>query len=245
MHECRIPACDRRFDGRLALVARDEVTVRPATVSGPEVTDASSVHDGSAGGPSCLAFFPFLQTDRSLMPDPQDTPEVFGDVACRCGYLRAGSDHRRPCPECGTFEIREGGGFAESQLAWRGGRFAESQLACAWRDSRSRVAKAGLIIALITFLLGLANSILAVYLAVWLSSPGFKGGTAGMALLYPPLIWVFLQVPFTVVALVTLVVPGPSTEAVAIIKRFGFCLSGIGFFGPVVIFAIAIGVLVL
>ena len=139
-----------------------------------------------------------------------------------------------------------GGGWVRGvSIGLGAGRFAESQLACAWRDSRSRVAKAGLIIALITFLLGLANSILAVYLAVWLSSPGFKGGTAGMALLYPPLIWVFLQVPFTVVALVTLAVPGPPTEAVAIIKRFGFCLAGIGFFGPVVIFAIAIGVLVL
>ena len=174
-----------------------------------------------------------LQIDRSPMPDPQDTSDVVGDLACRCGYPRAGADHRRPCPECGAFEIREGGGFAESQLAW------------AWRESRSRLVKAGLIIALITFLLGLANSFLAVYLAVWLSSPGFKGGTAGMALLYPPLIWVFLQVPFTVVALVTLVVPGPSTEAVAIIKRLGFCLSGIGFFGPVVIFTVAIAVLVL
>ena len=164
------------------------------------------------------------------MTAPRDRSETFGEIRCRCGYDRAGSGRDHPCPECGEVEIWQGGSFA--QLRW------------AWRTSGSRVAKAGLIFALFSLLLGLTNSTLTIYVVAWLMTPGFKGGMAGMALLYPPLIWAFLQLPATLLALVPLTVCGPSTEAVGIIRRLGFCLSGIGFVVPVVIFAVAIGALI-
>lgn len=66
----------------------------------------------------------------------------------------------------------------------------------AWRSCPSRVTKYGFVFSAGSLGLGLLNAAATIYLVAWLFLiPGYKGSTAGFILIYPPLAWLFLQLP--------------------------------------------------
>ncbi|MCH2153516.1 MAG: hypothetical protein MK089_09280 [Phycisphaerales bacterium] len=107
-------------------------------------------------------------------------------IHCQCGYDRTGLDTDALCPECGQLDTKQ---------------TTKKSLSEAWRTSTTRRGKSGFVLAVMTLVVGLANSALAIYMMIWLSSPGYKGSTAGLILIYPPLIWGVLQLPLGGLAL--------------------------------------------
>ena len=109
---------------------------------------------------------------------------------CHCGYDPTGFDPDGICPECGRDKGRKKGWL--SAPLW------------AWMNCGSWWLRMGFACSVLNLLLGIANSVLALYLLDELSGGGFKGGTAGIGLLYPPLLWFFVQLPCAVFSAIIL-----------------------------------------
>ena len=158
------------------------------------------------------------------MKIPDGAPSGTSQGTCQCGYARTGLEPGRRCPECGEPRLQRTKWLTE---------FRE-----AWRSAASRIARAGFVLASLLFGLALLNSAATIYFALWLQTPGYKGSTAGMVMLYPPLIWVLLQVPISLLAGV-IVFLGRSTEADAIIRRCSWSLLLLGLVGSFAAIAIS------
>ncbi len=109
---------------------------------------------------------------------------------CHCGYDPTGFDSDGICPECGRSR-GERKGWLSAPL-W------------SWRHCGSWWLRFGFACSVLTLVLGIASSVLVIYLVDELSGGGFKGGTAGIAILYPPLLWLFVQLPVVVFSLIIL-----------------------------------------
>ncbi|MDG2094461.1 MAG: hypothetical protein P8J89_04240 [Phycisphaerales bacterium] len=101
------------------------------------------------------------------------------EILCVCGYSRHRLQPKTPCPECGHFKLQK----------------SELKVRAAWRSCPSRAMKIGFVLSASSLALGLLNAAAMIYAVAWLMTPGFKGGTAGFILIYPPLIWVVVQLP--------------------------------------------------
>ena len=110
---------------------------------------------------------------------------------CRCGYDRTSLQMDQCCPECG-------------QLEYKAPKFLK-RFAWAWRLSTNTWSKIGCVLSMMLLALGVANAVFLIGLLVYLLAPGFQGGTAGMALLFPPMIWGGVQIPATVMVVVILI----------------------------------------
>ena len=108
-------------------------------------------------------------------------------IQCQCGYDRTGLSADAVCPECGQLVIQQS--------------IQRKNLIQAWRTSSGQRARSGLILSAMTLALGLANAAFTIYLIMSLTSPGFKSSTAGLALIYPPLIWIVVQLPLGILAI--------------------------------------------
>ena len=123
-------------------------------------------------------------------------------IQCHCGYDRKGLKPDDVCPECGLLKLMP--------PKWH------KRVRLDWRHCHSRCIKTGFVLAIVSCALGLANAALALYSAFYLLTPGFKGGTAGMILLYPPAVWILVQIPVAFVALIANNFPAEPTK----LKRY-------------------------
>ena len=106
---------------------------------------------------------------------------------CQCGYDRTGLSADAVCPECGKLEIQQS--------------TRRKNLIQAWRSSKHRHTRSEFVMSAMTLAAGLGNSAFAIYLLITLMRPGFKGSTAGLALMYPPLIWLAVILPLGCLAI--------------------------------------------
>ena len=104
----------------------------------------------------------------------------------------------------------------------------------AWRNCDSVMVKTGFVLSVFMLVLCVLDAGMALYFMVWLLSPGFKGGTAGFALVYAPLIWTFVLVPLCVVALITVNFGGFSTGSREL-KKHGTLFLLFGLLGSMII----------
>ena len=148
----------------------------------------------------------------------KDTPWI----QCKCGYDQTGLDADTPCPECGQINNHKIRLLAKP--GW------------AWRNCSSPCPKFGFSLAILTLILSLANSLLALYFMLWLLSPGFKGGTAGFALLYPPLLWIFVQLPVALFA-ICIVFIGATTKGATMLRTYSTLVVMLSIAGSFLIIA--------
>lgn len=99
----------------------------------------------------------------------------------------------------------------------------------AWRSCDSGAVKTGFVLSVITLVLSVIDAAMAIYFMVWLISPGFKGGTAGFALVYAPLLWAFVLFPLGMLTLILVAAAGTSEDARVLKSRASlFVLFGLG-----------------
>ena len=99
----------------------------------------------------------------------------------------------------------------------------------AWRSCDSGAAKTGFVLSVITLVLSVIDAAMAIYFMVWLMSPGFKGGTAGFALVYAPLLWAFVVFPLGMLTLILVAVLDSSKDDRGLRSRASlFVLFGLG-----------------
>ena len=147
----------------------------------------------------------------------EDMPES-DEVLCVCGYSRHGLQSKVPCPECGQLKVRK----------------SKLKLKAAWRSCSSRATKIGFVLSASSLALGLLNAAAMIYAMAWLMTPGFKGGTAGFILMYPPLIWVVVQLPAGLIAyLVCLARDG--SQAASTLSTLGGRMIAIGLIAPFIL----------
>ena len=104
-----------------------------------------------------------------------------------CGYRLTGLDINNRCPECGRLNS---GNILDAPTV---GRIAKFKFA--WRHCESLSSKCGAGLSVFSFILGVANSCLAMYFMYTLIyAPGF-GGFAGIPIIFTPLIWICIQIP--------------------------------------------------
>lgn len=88
--------------------------------------------------------------------------------------------------------------------------------------------------ALIALVMGVANSIYALSVMDWLTGGGFLGGFAGVAMLYPPALWLIVQAPFALVAMLMLF-HGTGSPETRTLRMYGSTAIGIGLLGTLVV----------
>ena len=137
-------------------------------------------------------------------------------IQCQCGYDRSGLDENALCPECGLLKLMS--------PKWH------NRVRLVWRNCHSRCIKTGFVLAIVSCALGLANAAFAIYTTIYLLTPGFKGGTAGFILLYPPAVWIVIQLP---IAFLTLIVTNVPTEMTKL-KSYSGLLSTISLCVPLI-----------
>ena len=99
----------------------------------------------------------------------------------------------------------------------------------AWRSCDSGAAKTGFVLSVITLVLSVIDAAMAIYFMVWLISPGFKGGMAGFALVYAPLLWALVLFPLGMLTLILVAAAGSSEDARVLKSRASlFVLFGLG-----------------
>ena len=147
-------------------------------------------------------------------------------VQCQCGYDRTGLEMDALCPECGQIDIQQ---------------TTNKSLSEAWRTSTTRRGRSGFVLAVMTLAAGLANSAWAISMIIWLSSPGFKGGTAGMILIYPPLAWAVVQLPLGGLALSACMPHKSLPRNEAELRRYSFLFTGLGLGIPFVVILLVCG----
>ena len=111
---------------------------------------------------------------------------------CHCGYDPTGLDPEGICPECGRRKGERKGRF--SAPLW------------SWRHCGSWCLRVGFLCSVLTLILAVLNSALSIYCVAYLSSGGFKGGTAGFIIIYPPLLWVIVQLPLAIVSAIIVLI---------------------------------------
>ncbi len=137
-------------------------------------------------------------------------------IQCQCGYDRSGLDENALCPECGLLQLMS--------PKWH------KRVRLVWRNCHSRWIRTGFVLAIVSCALGLANAAFAIYTTIYLMTPGFKGGTAGFILLYPPAVWIVIQLPIAFLTLIVTSFPAEKTK----LKRYSGLLITISLCIPVI-----------
>jgi len=134
------------------------------------------------------------------------------EILCVCGYSRHRLQPKTPCPECGHFKLQK----------------SELKVRAAWRSCPSRVTKCGFVFSAGSLGLGLFNAAATIYFVVWLFFiPGYKGSTAGFILIYPPLVWLFIQLPAGLLAYL-LCLSQDDSQSASTLRKLGKRMIAIG-----------------
>ena len=113
----------------------------------------------------------------------------------------------------------------------------------AWRCCGSRLMKTGFVLAIVTLVLCVIDAAIALYLMVWLLSPGFKGGTAGMALLYAPFFWFVALLPLGIITIILIALNRPG-KGVRVLRSRAYVFTLVGLAGSFLIIVAPIFILV-
>jgi len=106
----------------------------------------------------------------------------------------------------------------------------------AWRSCASRVMKTGFVFSIATLVLCVIDTAIALYFMVWLISPGFKGGTAGFALLYAPFFWGAVLLPLGIITIVMVASVG-SSKGIRVLRSRAYMFTLVGLAGSLVVIA--------
>ena len=144
---------------------------------------------------------------------------------CYCGYDLFGRIEEGRCPECGQ-SITQNVGNLEN-------------LSLAWRYSPSIWPKYAFVFSMFTCLLGLGNSILAIYfMNMLINFEGYRDPMTGIAMLYAPFIWVFVQLPVGILCLF-FISRGRTTKSATVLRRYSSKIMGASIGGSFIILAAA------
>ena len=152
------------------------------------------------------------------------SPASSTNEPCQCESQRTGPAEGANCPDCGQ--------QSHPRVS------PPTVPGSAVPAPHPRSKNTGIVMSVIALAMGVANSIYALSVMDWLTGGGFLGGFAGVAMLYPPALWLFVQVPFAIVT-TPILFHGTSQHEDRKIRTYGCTAIGIGILGSFIFIVIS------